>query len=217
MSKKTKKKEAKKAVHKRAPGERFEGVKKLLATLGFKTKAKTSKTVCNALDCKVKLPVHGKVDGQPISRARWCDAHRKLTNQARNYYESLRKRGQSVKKLPPNRYDVRGGKLTLWARLHGVNEEKALAEYKKWRKGRAWFGLEKPSVKAKKGQQKAAKKVAKKLTAAAKKVVKAVAKPAAKKVPAPKVGLHAMKNGKGADVQAAVAAHIAKKAAESKA
>lgn len=216
--KKTKKKVQKKVAKKETvPGARFEGVKKLLAQMGVKVKKVTSKTICNFGDCKKKLPIHGELNGVPVSRARWCDEHRLLTNKARNYFESLRKRGHSLKKLPPNRYDVRGGKLTLWAQLHGVDPEKAMAEYKAGRRGREYLGLDSPKTK----QKKAAAKVGKKLAKAAKKVkkhaakvkeVKAAPKPGPKKVP-PRPTLKALMNGKGADVQAAVAAHAAVKGA----
>ena len=209
MSKKAK---MKKAVKKETvPGARFEGTKKLLAQYKVPLKKVTSKLVCNFGDCKKKLPIQGELNGQPISRHRWCKEHKLLTDKVRNYHNSLQTRGYSPKKLPPNRYDVRGGKVTLFAQLQGVDPEKALAKYKQGRKGRKWFGLESAGKK----RAEAAKKVGKKLAKAAKKVVKAVKRPTPKKVPAPKVGLKAMLNGKG--TEAAVAAHIAaKKAAEAK-
>jgi len=214
MSKKTDKKEAKKPAPKaRVPGARFEHTKKLLVACGVKVKPQTSKLVCNVLDCKVKLPIQGELNGKPISRHRWCNKHKALIIKVRSMHGAMKRYGYSPNKLSPKRYNVRAGKLTVWARLHGADPEKTLEAYKQGRRGRRFFGLATPGQK----QKKAAKKASKKLAVAAKKVVKAVVRPAAKKVPAPKAGLRAMLNGKGADVQAAVAAHAARKAAESKA
>jgi len=214
MSKKTKskKKEVKKAQRKpTVPGARFEGVRKLLTECGVKLKPKTSKLICNILDCKKKLPIQGELNGQPISRHRWCKEHKDFTNRVRNMANAMQKYGYSPKKLSEKRYNVRGGKLTMWAKLHGVSEEKAMDQYKKTKRGRAYLGLKTPGQK----RALAAKTVGKKLVKAAKKVAKAVPRPVAKKVPAPKVGLKAMLNGKG--TEAAVAAHIAaKKQAEAK-
>ncbi|HEX2617650.1 MAG TPA: hypothetical protein VHL57_08915 [Flavobacteriales bacterium] len=206
MSKKTKPKKhwptrEEKAANK---GKRFAGTRELLKKYGMKLEPKERTDKCNALGCTVKLK-------DPFNRKRWCPEHAKFTQRVRNLDATYKARGYSLKKEPPKRFNVKQGHLTVRARLLGVNEAKALAEYQKGERR-----LKAAKKARNKVVKKAAKSVAKKLAKAATKVVKSVPRPA-KKVPAPKAGLKAMLNGKGADAQAAVAAHVAAKAAAAKA